>query len=179
MEKIKLNYKKMSQTRESIKQRTLEELWTRGGHLKRILDSNQYEMYEKFHAYGRSKSSRFVFLCSRRLGKSVLAFALCDEFCRNNPGSRILFLSKTTENLTEIVDQASSVFLATCPEHMKPEYKVKQAKYVYDNGSEIRFKGMDKAGPDSIRGVKAQLVIFDEFSFMDNLTKLSKVLLVP
>lgn len=171
---IKLDYSKSRSTRANIKLRALEELWERGDHLERILDTNQMEMYKQFHDFDRAKYSRFVFLCSRRLGKTVLSFALCDEICRKEPGVRVLFLSKTDDNLKEIIDQASTVFFSSCPPSLKPQYRIKDKKFVYSNGSEIRLKGMDKAGPDSVRGVKAKFVVLDEFCFMDNLTTLIK-----
>ncbi len=170
----KLNFKKSRSTRANIRQKALEEMWNRGGQIEHVLDANQLDMYNTFNDFDYSKAAKFTFLCSRRLGKTVLAFALCDELCRREPGVRVLFLSKTTENLQEIRDQAASVYLATCPEKLSPEWKEKKSKYIYHNGSEIRFKGMDRAGPDSIRGVKAKLVIFDEFCFMDKLLPLVK-----
>lgn len=176
---MKLNYSKSRSTKANIRLRALEEMWNRGKQVERILDECQMDLYNFYHDADRAVSSRIVILASRRLGKSVFAFAAADEVCRNNPGSRVLYLSKTNDNLNEILDQVSTVYLQSCPDNLKPELKVKAMKYVYPNGSEIRFKGMDRAGADSVRGVKAQLVIFDEFCFMDDLISLVKSTIGP
>jgi hypothetical protein len=52
-------------------------------------------------------------------------------------------------------------------------------KYVFFNGSEVRFKGLDKAGGDSVRGVKADLIVFDEACFMEDLRALVKDIAMP
>ncbi len=175
----KLRYDKLSKQRDAVKRRAIEELWRRGEQLRRILDETQYDMYQKYLEFDRTIDPIFIFLCSRRLGKSVSCFGIADNHCRQNPGSRVLYLSKTSENLKEILDQAGSVILNHCPDMIKPTYLKKDQKFVYSNGSEIRFKGLDKTGPDVLRGIKSDLVLLDEFCFMDNLQYLLSSVLMP
>lgn len=121
----------------------------------------------------------FMLLLPRRFGKSVFCFGVADDFCRQNPNARVLYLSKTDENLKEILDQSSTAILSSCPNTLKPVLKVKDKKYSYPNGSEIRFKGMDKPGADSLRGVTADLFILDEFCFMEGVKNLIDNTLMP
>lgn len=176
--KMKLDYSKSSRVHASIRQKALTELWSRGDQLDRVFHSGQRECKEIFEAVC-GPGEMFTLLMARRFGKSVFCFGMADNFCRQNPGCRVLYLSKTADNLKEILDQASSAILSTCPEHLKPTLKVKDLKYAYENGSEIRFKGMDKSGADSIRGVTADLIVLDEFCFMDDVGNLIDNVLMP
>jgi hypothetical protein len=118
-------------------------------------------------------------LASRRIGKSVFLSTMSVYECLSKPNARVLFLSKTTDNLREIIDQAMTIVLETCPDDIKPVYKERYMKYVFHNGSELRFKGLDKAGGDSVRGVKADLIVFDEAAFMSDLRNLVKDIAMP
>ena len=158
------------------KNRAVEELWNRGKFLDLILDTTQQGMVEDFK---NSNNIFYMWLCSRRLGKSVALNGVAIELALTKPGARILYLSKTTDNVNEIVDQASSVILNACPDALKPQFKKQENKFVFPNGSEIRIKGLDNTGPDVIRGVKADLVIFDEFCFMKNLDNLISSVVMP
>lgn len=165
--------------RKAAKARAMAELWRRCAHLDQVLDPVQMEMVDGFDNFDREVNPLYVWLCSRRIGKSVGLSAYADMYCRRNPGARILYLSKTTDNVKEIIDQSFGHVLATCPTEMRPELRVKDNKYLYKNGSEIRFKGMDKVGGDSIRGIKADLTIFDEFCFMDKIKYLLDSVIMP
>jgi Terminase large subunit, T4likevirus-type, N-terminal len=174
----KLNYNKSRSTRANIRQKAMEELWNRGAHLDRMFHSGQLECKRIFETNSKD-GDMFMLLLPRRFGKSVFCFGTADNYCRQNRGARVLYLSKTSDNLKEILDQASGAILQTCPEHMKPTHLKKDQKFVYKNGSEIRFKGMDKAGADSLRGVTADLIILDEFCFMDDVSNLIDNVLMP
>lgn len=155
-----------SKAQEILKLKAREELWRRGQIADLILKGPQKEMYEAFEA---SNSTMFFLLCSRRLGKTVTLLTTAVSECIQNPKHKVLFLSTTTEQVREIVDQTADVVLDTCPVEMKPILKQKENKYVFPNGSEIRVKGLDKVGGSAIRGVKAHLVVFDEACFMSDL----------
>jgi hypothetical protein len=108
---------------------------------------------------------------------SLIGVAIEQALAKEN--SRILYLSKTTDNVTEIVDQASAVILKECPDTMSPDFSKKDNKFKFKNGSEIRIKGLDNTGPDVIRGVKADLIVLDEFCFMRNLDTLINSVIMP
>lgn len=158
-----------------LQKKAKEALWLRGEFLPLVLDTTQQAMVEAFRA---SESVFYIWLCSRRIGKSVALIAVAVEQALKNPNTRILYLSKTTDNVREIVDQASSVVLIGCPEEIKPWFNKNENKFIFHNGSEIRVKGLDLSGSDAIRGVKGELVILDEFCFMKNLnTTISSVIM--
>ena len=176
--KKKLNYRKSRSTKSNIRLKALEELWSRGAHLDRMFHAGQLECKNTFETNSKD-GDMFMLLLPRRFGKSVFCFGMADDYCRQNSNARVLYLSKTSDNLKEILDQASGAILSTCPEEMKPTHLKKDQKYTYKNGSEIRFKGMDKAGADSLRGVTADLIVLDEFCFMEDVSNLIDNVLMP
>lgn len=158
------------------KQTAQTELWRRGKFLDYVLDQNQQSMVK---AFKESEELLYIWLASRRIGKSVGLIGVAIETAIKKPNSRILYLSKTTDNVLEIVDQASSVILKDCPSDMAPTFHAKDNKFKFKNGSEIRIKGLDNTGPDVIRGIGADLVIFDEFCFMKHLTEIISSVVMP
>lgn len=152
------------------------ELWRRGEFAPLLLKGPQLEMLNAFDA---SSNIMFFFLCSRRLGKTVTLFSLAVRECLQKPGARVLYLSMTTDQVREIVDQVEEVVFENCPDDIKPKFKSKEGKFVFPNGSEIRIKGLDKAKGSSIRGVKAHLIIFDEACFMDDLNGIVNSVAMP
>lgn len=172
----KIDASKTKLYKEVAKDRAKKVIWERGEFLQIKLDELQKEMINEFHA---SEEKLFCFLCARRLGKSVTLFGLAVEEALKNPGSRILYLSKTTDNVNEIVDQCASFIMSGCPDDILPDFNKKSNKFMFPNKSEIRIKGMDRVGGDAIRGVKADLVIIDEFCFMENLIYLIDSILMP
>ena len=110
---------------------------------------------------------------------TVTLLSIAINECMSTPGTRVLFLSSTTEQVREIIDQASDVVLETCPPDLKPVMKQKENKFIFKNGSEIRIKGLDRVGGSAIRGVGADLVIFDEACFMNDLEYIYKSIVLP
>ena len=146
-----------------VQAKAKEELWHRGKIVEAVLDSNQMEISEAFEA---SDSVSFVVLCSRRIGKSVFCITKAIEKCLKKPGYRVMYLSTTSEQTKQIVEQSMAIPLQSCPTSLKPRINHHDNKVKFRNGSEIRFKGLDKTGRDSIRGSGADLIIADEFCFM-------------
>lgn len=174
--KIKIDPKKTKLYKEVARDRAKKVIWERGEFLQIKLDELQKEMIAQYHASGEVM---YCLLCARRLGKSVTLFGLAVEEALKRPGSRILYLSKTTDNVNEIVDQCAGFIMDGAPEEVVPAFNKKSNKFQFPNGSEIRIKGMDRVGGDAIRGVKADLVIIDEFCFMENLIYLIDSILMP
>lgn len=177
--KVKLNLGQTLAAKSKIQELAVKQLWRTGDFQKLILDTNQLSVLEEVARHRASGSVKSFILASRRIGKSVLLCAAAVKECLDKPGTRVLYLSKTTDNLREILDMSMSVVLETAPEDIRPTYKERYLKYVFNNGSEIRFKGLDKAGGDAVRGVKAKLIIFDEACFMSNLHNLVRNIAMP
>lgn len=173
---MKLNLENTHAARLKLKNLAAAELWRRGEFAPLLLKGPQLEMLKAFDA---SSDIMYFFLCSRRIGKTVTLFTLAARECIRNPGSRVLYLSMTTEQVREIVDQAEAVVFENCPDDIKPKFKSKEGKFVFPNGSEIRIKGLDKAKGSSIRGVKANLILFDEACFMDDLVGILDSVAMP
>ncbi len=173
---MKLDLSKTSVAARRVKEGAKASLWRQGEWLPLVLDSTQQEMVK---AYKESESTFYIWLCSRRLGKSHSLWAMSVEAALSQPNSRILYLSKTTDNVKEIVNQVAIGVLDSCPAEIMPTLKVGDNKYVFNNGSEIRIKGLDTTGPDAIRGVGADLVVLDEFCFMRHLDNLISSVLMP
>jgi len=173
---MKLNLQNTVAARLKLKNMAAAEMWRRGEFAPLLLKGPQLEMLEAFDA---CNNIMFFFLCSRRLGKTVTLFTLAVRECLRIPGSRVLYLSMTTDQIREIVAQAEEVVFENCPDDIKPKWKSKEGKFIFPNGSEIRVKGLDKAKGSSIRGVKANLIIFDEACFMDDLNGIVNSVALP
>lgn len=173
---IKLNINKAKVAQARVKQMATATLWKSGNFTELLLNDYQREMRDKFD---KSDSILFTLLSSRRIGKTWVEGAIALRQCMTRPNSRVLFLSTTTEQVEEICDQTFTLLLETCPEDIKPVYHKKSHKYRFKNGSEIRVKGLDKTGGDAIRGVKAHLVIFDEFCFMKDIVNIIDSVVMP
>ncbi len=176
MTKPRIAYERTNAAKLKLQEKATEELWRRGEFVDLILNEPQKDMYKAFTA---SDFVMFFFLCSRRLGKSYSLYAIAVAECLKNPRTKVLYLSTTTDQVREIVDQTAEVVLETCPFDLMPKVRQKENKYVFPNGSEIRIKGLDKTGGNAIRGVKADLVIFDEACFMNDLLNILDSVVMP
>jgi hypothetical protein len=172
----KLNLSKSKVATHRLNALATETIWRHNRFLDIVLNSYQKDM---MRAFQESDGIMFFLLCSRRIGKTWVLTAAALKQCLEQPGSRVLFLSTTTDQVSEICDQTFSLILESCPDDIKPTFKQKTNKYVFKNGSEIRIKGMDHVGPNAIRGIKAHLVIFDEACFMNHLNDLISSVVMP
>lgn len=163
---IKLNLDGTEAAKLILRNRASAEMWRRGEFAPLLLRGPQLEMLD---AFDKSSNIMFFFLCSRRIGKSVTLLTAAVRQCLKQPNSRVLYLSTTTEQTAEIIDQTMEVVIENCPPELRPKHKIKDNKFVFPNGSEIRFKGLDKVTHNAIRGVKAHLTILDEACFVRDL----------
>ena len=173
---FKLDPSKTQAAKLLLQKKATEEIWRRGEFIDLLLKGPQKEMYHFFETNGQTMT---FFLCSRRLGKSFTLVSTAVAECLKTPNTKVLYLSTTTDQVREIIDQTAEVVLETCPEDLKPTVRQKENKYVFKNGSEIRVKGLDKTGGNAIRGVKAHLVIFDEACFMVDLLNTLDSVVMP
>lgn len=132
-------------------------------------------MREKFL---NSDSRKFVLLCSRRLGKSYLLAVLANEQAQKKAKSRIFWITATHKDTKNIVRPIMDKVLEDCPIGVRPTYKAQDNKYVFPNGSELFLIGVDK-NPDGPRGQEGELIILDEFCFIDHLSYLVGSVLLP
>lgn len=173
---MRLNLEGTKSAKLAAKTRAIHALWRKKEFIGLLLNSYQQKMVDEFD---KSDNILYFWLCSRRIGKTWILATLALREAMTNPGSRILYLSTTTDQVNEICDQTFTQLLDSCPDDLRPELKVKQNKYIFPNGSEIRIKGLDKVGGNAIRGVKANLVIFDEACFMKGLNDILNSVVMP
>lgn len=126
----------------------------------------------------KSQARKFVLLCSRRIGKSYLLAVLACEQAKKKTKSRIFWITATHKDTKNIVRPLMDKVLEDCPSSERPVYKAQDNKYVFPNGSEIFLIGVDK-NPDGPRGQEGELIILDEFCFIDKLNYLVGSVLLP
>ena len=179
--KMNFNPSKSKKAQERrLKTKATAELWRRGEIVDYLLKGRQKDIYAAYLSHRLQDGVQSTFaLCTRRGGKSFTAFSIAVAECIANKNYKVLYLSTTTEQVREITGQIAEAVLETCPGDRKPEWRTKEGKFLFPNGSEIRVKGLDKVGGSAIRGVKADLVIFDEACFMQDLRNIVESIVSP
>lgn len=140
-----------------------------------LLDETQTEMRD---VWVKADSRKFVFLCSRRLGKSYMmcVLALQSAMARR---CKILFITSTQKDARDIVKPLMNKIIEDCPPSIRPVFKRQDSRFVVPStGSEILLVGVDK-DPDSVRGQEADLIIVDEAGFVNHLDYLVSSVLMP
>lgn len=104
--------------------------------------------------------SRFkVINVGRRSGKTVLSvLRMLIEVSKRK--CTVWYISPTYKQSKNI---AWSLLKEYCPESFKPVWNETELKCSLPNGAEIHLKGADN--PDSLRGTKVDLFVFDEVAF--------------
>lgn len=124
------------------------------------------------------KTQLFVANISRQWGKSYWAVSKAIELCLQKPNARVKYGTAFQTDLVEFILPTFEAVLSTCPEVLKPKYKVQGSKWVFKNGSEIKLVGLDKS-PNSLRGNVIDMIIIDEAGFVGNLDYLYKSIIIP
>jgi hypothetical protein len=164
----------MTTQHENLRQKQIKAaLWKRG-ELGFLLDSTQTQMKQ---AFLDSDSRTYILLCSRRLGKSYLLSDIALELAIKSK-TKIIYATASYKAAKEIIRPLVGKLLDTCPTSARPQYRVQDSKYIFDNGSEILLIGLDK-DPDGPRGQEADLVIIDEAGFVNKLDYLIGSVFTP
>jgi hypothetical protein len=174
---IKLNPNARTKGAESIVKKTASELlWKRADIRAFVLDVTQQEILREFD---RSSGIIHVVLASRRIGKSYALVALAIERALSSPNSQIKYITGTNKAARDIVIPLFRAILETCPEDIRPEYRMHESRYKFKNGSEILLHGVDATGGDDLRGQACDLFIVDEAGFIPKLDILIREILMP
>lgn len=112
-----------------------------------------------------------VINCGRRAGKSTLSAIKILQFASDNPGTQVWYLAPTYK-------QAKQIMWAMLRD-LVPKVVIKSRNEVelrieLVNKSVILLKGVDD--PDSLRGTRIDLAIFDEVAFMTDWETIWKVM---
>jgi len=152
-----------------------EQLWRRGA-LSWLLDSNQKALYDMFH---NDKNKVQAWLLARRSGKTHSLCVLAIEYCLKHPKSVIKYVAPTKMQVERFIRPLITQILETCPEDIKPEYRVKDSIYFFSNGSEFQLCGAEKGNIESIRGGFAHIAIVDEAQDVSELKYAINSVLLP
>ena len=107
----------------------------------------------------------------RRSGKSVLSVIKVIEFASRVPKSQSWVISPTYKQSKSI---AWELFKEYLPKGLIVKTNETELSFELRNGSHIFLKGADT--PDSLRGVRIDLAIFDECAFFDKWEEVWKVM---
>ena len=111
-----------------------------------------------------------VINCGRRAGKSFLVSVEILRFASDNEKSIVWYVSPTYK-------QSKAIMWSMLKDLIPPEAikRTNETELMFEliNGSQIMLKGADN--PDSLRGVRIDLCIFDETAFIDHWDEVWKV----
>lgn len=168
-------FDKNDDVKQMMYKKTVAPLWKRGN-LRFLLDDTQLKILAQLEGTAQRK---FLLLCSRRLGKSYTLVVLAFALCLRKPNARVLYLAPFGKDAADIVADIAAAVLETCPDELKPDYKVQEKAHVFKNGSIIRYKGVNGEHAQYLRGGACDLVILDECGIMDDLHHVLNDVVMP
>jgi len=112
-----------------------------------------------------------VINCGRRAGKSFLVSVEMLRFATENTKSIVWYVSPNYKQSKQIM---WSMLRDLIPQEIIESKNETELKFILSNGSEILLKGAQE--PDSLRGVRIDLCIFDETAFIDKWEEVWKVI---
>ncbi len=151
--------------------RAVEQLWRRGLACEGLLDSGQRAWVRRF----LDGDGNAVWCIGRQRGKSFAALTMACEFANKYPKSIIRYAAKTKESAEKIVQDTLTQVLADCPVDLRP--KEDTASLAWPNGSIFTWAGTDAQSFDRLRGPRANLILFDESGFYQDLERVEAALL--
>lgn len=124
----------------------------------------QTKVFDDSHRY-------LVINCGRRAGKSTLVSIKMTEFALTNKKAEVWYIAPTYKMAKQIVWQMLDDIVPIRAISKKNETEL---TIYLKNGSRISLKGADT--PDSLRGVRIDLCVFDEVAFFDKWDMVWKVI---
>lgn len=135
------------------------------GRLAYKLRPHQRRAYDQF--YGRRDSKKFVMVCGRRYGKSVLLLTLCAERCLRESGVQCAYVAPVETGIAGYIQPIIDTVFDDCPSYLRPEFK--KGSIEFKNGSRIMFNGCNMRSYRTMRGQKLALAVVDEMAEVDDL----------
>ncbi len=116
--------------------------------------------------------SRYVVInCGRRAGKSFLVAPRMLQFATEHPKSIVWYVAPNYKQAKQIMWQ---MLKEVIPQHAILKKHETDLTIILKNGSTIMLKGAED--PDSLRGVRIDLCVFDECAFIDRWEEVWKVI---
>jgi hypothetical protein len=153
-----------------------KEIAWRRGMLSWLLDKSQQDLYQLFH---NNDKRIHTWLLARRSGKTHSLAVLSIEYCIKHKNSIIKFVAPTKMQVERFIRPLIRQILETCPEDLKPEFRVKDSTYFFPNGSELQLCGAEGGNIESIRGGFAHIAIIDEAQDVSDLSYSVNSVLLP
>ncbi|GMO30737.1 MAG: hypothetical protein Pg6A_20170 [Termitinemataceae bacterium] len=131
--------------------------------------SNAYNVYQIVHSLfdkqlevlNTGPGTKIV-MCSRRSGKTHLAVAMCLISALSKKNTFCLYIGKTMHDSERLFDSAANQMIDEC--QLKDSEGNRLNWKRLENGSEIIIRGLSNTkDPDQIRGLKAEVIVLDEF----------------
>lgn len=150
-------------------------LWNEGV-LHWMLHSGQKDLYD---SYINCKEKTVVWNCSRRFGKSFTLCVLAIETCLKNPNTLVKYCCSKQVDARGIIRPLVREILTSCPQELRPTFKVQERAWVFPNGSRIEIAGLDGGRSESMRGGSCHLAIIDEAGLVSDLKYIVTSILLP
>lgn len=133
---------------------------------KQFIDGMHIHQRDSFEAFDGGKKRFFIHEWSRRHRKTTEAVnLLVREACRY-PNSKYVYVAPTQVMARNIVWDDPTMLNNALPDKAEMGWKRNEQKMMvkFDNGSILKFGGSDE--PDSLRGIDAVGVVFDEWALI-------------
>lgn len=150
-------------------------LWN-NGILHWVLHSGQKDLYD---SYINCQDKTVVWNCSRRFGKSFTLCVIAIEACLRTPNSLVKYCCSKQVDARGIIRPLIREIITSCPQELRPIFKVQERAWVFPNGSRIELTGLDGGRAESIRGGSCNLAIIDEAGLVNDLKYIVTSILLP
>ena len=130
---------------------------------------HEYQV-EALKAFDSGDYRYFSLEWHRRARKTTLAINLLVRECCKNPNTKYVYVAPTMVMARNIVWDDPNMLMAALPDKEEMGWKTTDQKMLvkFANGSMLKIGGSDN--PDSLRGIDAVGVVFDEWSLIKEAT---------
>lgn len=151
--------------------------WEQGdlsGKLRDVQRKMRAAMYD-------ARALKYVFNCSRRLGKTFLLMVDALEIGLKEKNAPLKFAAPTQKQMRKILLPIFQEITQDCPERLRPIWKASEQVYVFPTtGSELTIAGCNNGHEENLRGTACRKAYVDEAqAFKGNLIYVVQDILMP
>lgn len=148
--------------------------------LRQVQKKMRAAMRERLGGAKESRSLKFIFNCSRRLGKSFLLLADALEIGLTTANARLPFAASTQKQMKNILLPIYREITTDCPSSVKPVWRAAdQVLFFPKTGAEIPIAGCERGNEERLRGTAAHKAYVDEAQSIKNLKYVVQDILMP
>jgi hypothetical protein len=128
-----------------------------------------------------ARALKYVFNCSRRLGKTFLLLVDALEIGIKETNAPLKFAAPTQKQMKKILLPIFREITMDCPQAIKPIWKAAEQMYVFPTtGSELTIAGCNNGHEENLRGTACRKAYVDEAqAFKGNLIYVVQDILMP